>query len=96
MLSFRKIPKGKGRRPGRFAPVDMIRQWVASKRIQFRDLRTGRFLDRNKTAYLVNKGLKDRGSQVYQNKRAGIDMDRIVNESLDKTLKKFGDEILDI
>ena len=93
-LYFQTLVKGQGRKPGRGAPVQEIRAWVRRKRIQFRSFVTGRFLTLSQTSFLVNKGLRERGSQVYRNKRVGIDLARATNDALDKSIGKFGDEII--
>lgn len=83
-----------GRKPGRFAPVNAIFNWVRRKRIQFRNFVTGRFMSQRSTAFLINRSLAERGSQVYRNRRQGIDLGKATQRAADKTADEFGDAFI--
>lgn len=92
---FGTLVEGQGRSPGKFAPPDAILPWTARKvRTVWRDRKTGRFISRRQQAFLINRTLKEKGSQVYQGKRPGIDMNKITNKALALSAEKFGDEAI--
>jgi hypothetical protein len=79
----------KGRKPGKFAPVNKIMQWVRQRRIQFRNLDTGKFLTTKQTAFLINKGIRDQGTRIFQTPSKGVNIERII----DRHLSNAGDEL---
>ena len=68
-LSFEMLYYGlyvdEGRKPGKYAPVDVIRGWVKNKPVKLRD-KLGRFIkisekNINSVAFLINRGIHDNG-----------------------------------
>ena len=55
-----------GRRPGKWAPPEVIREWVRTKPIRVRNVGTGSFAKpteqaRNSLAFLINRKIKEKG-----------------------------------
>ena len=70
----------KGRRPGRFPPVDAIRDWVAQK--------LGISGNENDSiAYLIGRKIANEGTSIYQDKSKGIELESIVDMGI-KLIKK--------
>lgn len=93
---FQTLIDGQGRKSGKGAPVSDIIAWVRRRRIQFRNFVTGRFRNLRETSFLVNMGLREKGSQVFQGRREGVDMEKATNDALDKGIEAFGDEIIEL
>jgi len=69
-----------GRRPGTFAPPQVIEKWIEDKPI-ISDL------SKKSLAYLINKSLKEKGSLIYrQGGKSGILSDYINQEYVHKYL----------
>lgn len=70
----------KGRSPGRFPPVDAIRNWVAQK--------LGISGNENDSiAYLIGRKIANEGTSIYQDKSKGIELESIVDMGI-KLIKK--------
>lgn len=50
-----------GRRPGKFAPPEVIEKWIGDKPVTHDDL-----ISKKSLAYLINKKLKEEGSLLWQ------------------------------
>ena len=55
-----------GRKPGKYAPPKAIEEWIKSKPIRLRDLKSGKFMKQTKKAmqslaFLINRGIHDNG-----------------------------------
>lgn len=74
-----------GRAPGKFPPVQNIRDWVRLKLgISGRDL--------NSVSFLIGRKLANEGSGIYRNKAKGIQLDLLVDKMLDDLLKELPNE----
>jgi hypothetical protein len=49
-----------GRKPGTFAPPEVIEKWIDDKPVAFGDI------SKRSLAYLINRSLKEKGSLIYQ------------------------------
>lgn len=50
-----------GRRPGRYAPLDSILNWIKAKGLKGRDKKTGRFITNESFAWGINTNIKKFG-----------------------------------
>lgn len=66
---------GVGRKPGKFPPLEMIRNWIASKGIVPRDI------SMNSLVYLIARKISRKGTDIFQNKRVGISLDEAVSKN---------------
>ena len=74
-----------GRKPGKFPPVQNIRDWVNSKLgIQGKQ--------GNAVAFLVGRKLANEGSEIFKDKSKGIRLDELVNDMLDELYKELPNE----
>lgn len=62
----------RGRGPGKFPPVNKMREWVKSK--------LG--IDDNSIAYLIGKKISEEGTNIYRNKSKGIEFDQKVENMI--------------
>ena len=69
-----------GRSPGRFPPVDAIRDWVARKLGISGN-------ENNSIAYLIGRKIANEGTSIYQDKSKGIELESIVDMGI-KLIKK--------
>ncbi len=76
-----------GRRPGRFMPPDRALQYVKDKKIQPRPDKYGRIPSLKSLAYMINRKLATKGSDIYLGKRLGLDVKSIMKE-VQPTLKQ--------
>jgi hypothetical protein len=72
----------KGRRPGRFPPVDAIRDWVAQKLGISGN-------DQNSIAYLIGRKIANEGTSIYQDRTQGIELESIVDIGIDLIKKRI-------
>lgn len=70
----------KGRSPGRFPPVDVIRDWVAQKLGISGN-------ENNSIAYLIGRKIANEGTSIYKDKSKGIELESIVDMGI-KLIKK--------
>lgn len=71
----------KGRSPGKFAPVDNIRDWVATK------LGITSNPELNQVAYLVNRKIAREGTAIFKDNTKGLEISKKI-ETLSNNLKK--------
>ena len=95
------IMKFKGNRGGNKGPVKMgvIEQWIRDKGFPLRDYLTGQFMAKSETnikkvGFLIRRKIREQGTDIYQNKRQPIDLDRIVDNQLDYAGEEIADRIL--
>lgn len=69
----------KGRGPGKFPPVDNIRQWVRQK--------LG--LEDDGVAYLVGRKIATEGTEIYKDNSLGLELDRLIDEMLEELNKEL-------
>jgi hypothetical protein len=50
-----------GRKPGTYAPLDAIKQWIREKGLKGRDKKSGRFITNEKFAWGINTNIKKFG-----------------------------------
>lgn len=60
-----------GRGPGKFPPVNNIRDWVRNK-LGVEDAEV------NSIAYLIGKKISEEGTEIYKDKSKGIDIDYMI------------------
>ena len=82
--------KGIGRKPGSFAPVQVLRDWVKSKRLATKESEI------NSIAYLINRKMKNEGNAVYRGDREGIDLAEIINTAFDKRGDDIGQDMAEV
>lgn len=73
-----------GRKPGKFPPVNAIREWVKSK-LGIEDKMV------NSVAFVVGRSISENGTAIHRDKTKGIELDLLVNNML----AKLNDELLD-
>lgn len=66
-----------GRKPGKFAPPDAILKWIQEKGITPKDPKTSL----KSLAYLINRKLATKGTDIFLNKRPGLSFDDITQGS---------------
>lgn len=73
-----------GRKPGKFPPLDDIISWIRAKRIEPEGKTTERQL-----AFLFARKIAQKGTDIYQGKRQGIDIDEQVKKLNEEFLKNI-------
>ncbi len=99
-LEIQEIPRGgqlagadnlqqliTGRRPGKFMPPDRALQYVKDKHITPRADSRGRIPSLPSLAYMINRKLAMKGSDIFLGKRKGLDIKGIMKE-VQPTLKQ--------
>jgi hypothetical protein len=81
---------GVGRRPGRFMPPDKMLEWVKNKHLVPRPGKDGKTPSLKSLAYLINRKLAEKGSDIYLKKRKGLD----VKEAVDEAMPRFKAELI--
>lgn len=85
-----------GRRPGKFPPIDDILDWIRVKGIQPRDSKT----TERQLAFLFARKIAQSGTDVFQGKREGLDVDDAIEVRLQKFFrdmaKGFKKEIVEM
>jgi len=76
-----------GRRPGRFMPPDRALQYVKDKKITPRPDKRGRIPSLKSLAYMINRKLAMKGSDIFLGKRLGLNIKSIMKE-VQPTLKQ--------
>ena len=71
----------KGRSPGRFPPVDAIRDWVSQKLGISGN-------ENNSIAYLIGRKIANEGTSIYQDKSKGIELESIVDMGIELIKKR--------
>ncbi len=77
----------KGRRPGKFPPVQVIRDWVAQK------LGIGG-AENNSIAYLIGRKIAREGTTIYQDNSRGIELESVKEIGIRKIKQNISDMIL--
>lgn len=71
-----------GRRPGKFPPVQNIRDWVRIKlRVDEKEV--------NSVAYLVGRKIAQSGTGAYMNESERVDLTKIVKEEISNMIRKL-------
>lgn len=84
-----------GRKPGKFAPPDVVEKWIEDKPLQSD-------LPAKSLAFLINRSLKEKGSLIYQQGgHSGVlsdftNVDYVVKNLADPLAKQMADEIADL
>jgi hypothetical protein len=76
----------KGRGPGKFPPVQNIRDWVRQK-LGVDDK------EAKGIAFLVGRKISKEGTEIYKNSSKGIELDSLVSEMLDELTKELPQEM---
>lgn len=79
-----------GRPPGKFPPVEKIREYVERNRISFEF--NGRELTSNQVAYLIGRGIAEKGTRIYRGEIEGLPLDTLINDKLDEIMPKIADQ----
>lgn len=80
--NFVFIQDGVGRGPGKFPPIDKIKDWIGNKNIQSD-------LSLNSLAFLIGRKIANEGTAIFRKERPGVNLKAILNNSLQITLTKF-------
>jgi len=73
-----------GRKPGKFPPIDSILDWIRAKRISPRDPKT----TERQLAFLFARKIAKSGTDIYQGKRQGIDVEEAIKKLNEEFLKE--------
>lgn len=89
-----------GRKPGKYAPLDSIKDWIKQKGLKGRDKKTGRFITREKFAWGINTNIKKFGiAPTYFYDKATENFEKYfeddVVKALDIDMEKFFDKLFD-
>lgn len=75
----------KGRGPGKFPPPANIVEWVRSKLgLEGREAK--------QVAYLIGKKISEKGTEIFQDRSKGINLDALINDMLDDLEQEVADE----
>lgn len=74
-----------GRKPGKFPPIDDILDWIRAKKISPRDAKT----TERQLAFLFARKIAQSGTDIFQGKRPGLDMDEIIKKLVSEFMKSF-------
>ena len=66
----------KGRRPGKFPPIEDIIQWIRNKGISPVDI------SERSLAFIIARKISRLGTDIFQKKRPGIDINKITEDRL--------------
>jgi hypothetical protein len=66
----------RGRPPGKFPPVDKIRQWVSTKPVEI-------------NPYLVGKKISIEGTEIFKNPSKGLELDDKISKLQDELKKSL-------
>jgi hypothetical protein len=67
-----------GRRPGKFPPIDDIKQWIDDKGINPTDI------SKDSLAFLIARKIAREGTDIYTNKRPALAVSDIIEVRLDE------------
>lgn len=73
----------KGRGPGKFPPVQNIRDWVRSK------LGISDEKEINSVAFLVGRKISETGTEIFKDNSKGIELDKMIDETLEEIYKEL-------
>lgn len=74
-----------GRKPGKYAPVDNIKDWVRSK------LGITEESEINSVAYLVNRKLYNKGTTIYEGRSLGLALEDLILNTINTIQEKIAD-----
>lgn len=77
-----------GRKPGKHPPPQNIVEWVRSK-LGINDLKKSRQI-----AYLVGRKISEKGTEIYRNKRKGLQLEDKINTTIDNIYKEIPDYVI--
>lgn len=69
-----------GRRPGKFPPISAILEWIKIKGIKARESST----TERQLAFLFARKIAKQGTDIFQGKKAGLEVDQKVREASNK------------
>ena len=72
----------KGRRPGKFPPVQNMLEWVRRK-LGITDESA------NSIAYLVGRKISREGTAIYKDNKKGLQLDELIDETIDDIIKEL-------
>lgn len=72
-----------GRKPGKFPPVSAIIDWIREKGIKATDI------PERSLAFIIARKIAEKGTDIYQGKRPGIDVD----EKIKELVKQFRESV---
>ena len=75
-----------GRKPGKFPPIDDILDWIRAKKITPRDPKT----TQRQLAFLFARKIAQSGTNIFQGKSPGLDMDEIIAKLVKEWSEQFG------
>ena len=76
----------KGRRPGKFPPVNAMRDYVRSK------LGINNESEIKSVAYLIGRKIKEQGTSIFKDKSKGIQLDDKINDMLNNLFDELQGE----
>ena len=79
-----------GRKPGKGIPVETLKQWIKSKPVRLRDLKTGSFIEQtesriNSLSFLINRKIKEKG----------IAATNFLSDPFSEEFKKLPDDLIE-
>ena len=77
-----------GRRPGKFAPPNVIQDWVRRK------LNNQGEKEVKQVAFLINRKLAVEGNRMFIDKTKGLQLDEVVKLGIDKINKRIPENII--
>ena len=77
-----------GRRPGKFAPPNVIQDWVRSK-LNITDEK-----EVKQVAFLINRKLAVEGNRMFIDKTKGLQLDEVVKLGIDKINERIPENII--
>ena len=77
---------GIGRKPGRFPPIDDIRDWIQSKGINL----GGMTIDQ--VTFLIGRQIAEKGTRIFRG-RAGIPLEKIIEQNFTQNEDELGEGV---
>jgi len=77
-----------GRKPGKFAPVEVIQDWVRSK-LGIADIK-----ENKQVAFLINRKLALKGNSIYIDKSTGLELEKIKDLGVEKIKQELGKNLI--
>lgn len=89
-----------GRKPGKYAPLDSIKDWIKEKGLKGRNKKTGRFITNESFAWGINTNIKKFGiAPTYFYDRAVENFEKYFEDealqALDIDIEKFFDKLFE-
>lgn len=82
-----------GRPPGKFPPVDKIREYVRRNGIQMEI--DGRILTEDQAAYVIGRSIALEGTKIFRGEKQGVELEKIVDNWTKKLLKDIGNNAVE-